>query len=243
MNSRTKLDTVDIVQKLLTFISPLIECASAEEDAKEDPYEFEEIQCNTAKIAHIVACADSQQQFEALSRLKEAFAKGKDARMKFTFPAVVWAFYRLAASLDSSGESDPSVSVFQFKIFETAYHTIESVMQGNPDLALKLLLNGVLTLSANGSGESCEKAAAQYMNQALALYLELADSDMKYRAITLIVGTLEKATVFSKENFSSFAKRATQLSVRLLKKQDQCKAILLCSHMFNAESHVFFQAF
>ena len=243
------MDNLDIVQKLLTFINPLVECAPGEDDAKDNLYEFEEIQTNVAKIAHLLKCPDVPQQFAAIAKLKEAFEKGKIARMKITYPALVWALYKLGSAMGETEEKTTGTGsaeevVSQFKVFEYAYKVIEGITAQCPELALKLLLQGILAMNQSGGiDEELEKIAFLYINQVLSLYQdELADSDMKYRAITLVIGTLENARLFSKENFASVAKKTTQHCAKLLKKQDQCKAILTCTHMFASESQVYFRA-
>ncbi len=243
INSRKKLDNLDIVQKLLTFINPLIE--GSEEEAKDDLYEFEEIQSNVAKIAHLLACPDSQQQFVAITTLKEALGKGGVIRMKITYPALVWTLYRMgskgvkkAGSLDAESEATATVAgedtALQLKIFDLAYQLITAISSATPEGCVKLLLQGVLSLNMSGSrGEDIEKLSAQYLNKVLSIYQdEIADSDLKFKSLTLIIGTLEKITLLSAENFAALAKKVIQHCTKLLKKQDQCRSILMCSHVF-----------
>ena len=252
ISSSKKLDNIDIVQRLLTFISPLVEGIAGQDEAKEDLYEFEEVQTNVAKIAHLLACSDLQQQFSAILKLKEAFAKGGVTRMKITYPALVWALYRLGnrtmakiASVGSESEAQTVPSseeqrALQSKIFEAAYQLIEAISSAASENAVRLLLQGVLALNMTGSkGEDTEKLAAQYLNRVLQLYQdELADSDLKYKALTTIIGTLEKITLLSSENFVALAKKVIQHCTKLLKKQDQCRSILMCSHVFASASQV-----
>jgi len=247
VNTHTKMKDLDIVQKLLAFINPLVEGISGEDEAKDNLYEFEETQTNIAKIVHLVTCADPKLQLEAILKIKDSFSKGTINRMKFTFPSLVWALYRLGSSIiktkgeteaeadDDVPEATPEELALRTKIFDLAYQTIEPILAAQPEMCLKLLLQGIQTMSLNGArSEEGEKMAALYMNRVMTIYQEeIADSDAKYKAITLIIGALVKTRLFSKENFVALARKITQFCAKLLKKQDQCKAVLMCAHLFS----------
>ena len=97
-------------------------------------------------------------------------------------------------------------------------------------------MNGVVTPASE-----TEELGYQFASQALVLYQdELTDTDSKFRAITLIIGTLQKATFFSSDNFETLITNTTQYGAKLLKKQDQCKALLMSTHMFCSELVVLF---
>ncbi len=226
--SHKRLENADTADKLLGFIRPLVESESAEEDAKADRFQLEEVQCCVARTVHLFACSDPQQQFAAICKLKEAFAKGKTMRMRITFPAVVWALYRLGSLLSEGAEE------LQLKIFETAYQTIESLAPISAELAMRLLLSGVAAMVPR-----LEKTAIRYMERALTIYQdELTESDTKLKAVIQIIGTVEKSKAFSKESFGTMAKKASQCAAQLLKKQDQCTTVLMCTHLFNVEGYV-----
>jgi len=237
INSHTKLENADIVQKLLVFISPLVEGIPGEEDFKDDLYEFEEVQTNVARIVHLVQCADSNTQFTVLGLLKDAFGKGGIHRMKITYPALIWSLLKLASSISKTEEMP-----LNLKIFENTYSLIEGIMSANQENAIKLMINCVLVMNTIGQkSEECEKLAEKYLNQILSIYQdELADSDMKFKTLTLIIGTLEKITILTPESFAGLAKKVIHHCTKLLKKQDQCKSILMCSHVFSSAALVFF---
>ena len=261
MNSRRTLESLDMVQRLLSFTKHLIEGIKGEDEAKDDPYEFEESQTYVAKLVHSVDCKDALSQFQAISTLKESFDKGGIQRMKFTIPSVVMAVYKLLQkspqrkhsttsaeedkdSTESAGDKSTPSGIMEsiaklpiLKIYQFVYQAIDSIGSAYPETALRLFLQGVLSM--NGivtAGTDVEELGYQFASQALVLYQdELTDSGAKYRAITLIMGTLQRATFFSSDNFETLTTNATQYCAKLLMKQDQCKAVLGCTHMFFSE--------
>jgi len=51
-------------------------------------------------------------------------------------------------------------------------------------------------------------------------------------ALQLIIGSLQRCTVFGSENRASLVHKATGYSAKLLKKPDQCRAVYTCAHLF-----------
>ena len=89
------------------------------------------------------------------------------------------------------------------------------------------------------SGTDVEELGYQFASQALIIYQdELTDSEAKYRAITFILGTLQKATFFSSDNYETLITNAIQYCPKLLPKSAQCLATLHSSHLFCSEALV-----
>ncbi|CAL5383437.1 unnamed protein product [Camellia sinensis] len=120
--------------------------------------------------------------------------------------------------------------------------TLSSVQ--SPELALRLYLQcaedvensyssaeAADALAANDS--DLEPVAYEFFTQAFMLYEEeVADSKAQVTAIHLIIGTLQRMTVFGVENRDTLTHKATGYSAKLLKKPDQCRAVYACSHLF-----------
>ena len=60
----------------------------------------------------------------------------------------------------------------------------------------------------------------------------LPDSKAQVTALQLIIGSLQRCTVFGSENRASLVHKATGYSAKLLKKPDQCRAVYTCAHLF-----------
>jgi vacuolar protein sorting-associated protein 35 len=63
-------------------------------------------------------------------------------------------------------------------------------------------------------------------------FASYADSKAQVTALQLIIGSLQRCTVFGTENRAALVHKATGYSAKLLKKPDQCRAVYTCAHLF-----------
>ena len=63
-------------------------------------------------------------------------------------------------------------------------------------------------------------------------YEELTDSKAQLRSLTQIITALHASTVLDKDEYDNLCSRSTQFSIKLLKKPDQVRSILLCARLF-----------
>jgi len=78
-----------------------------------------------------------------------------------------------------------------------------------------------------------EAIGYEFVAQAFICYEdEINDSKAQYSAITLIIATLQHLQNFGHENYDTLISKATQHSAKLLRKDDQCRAVYECSHLF-----------
>lgn len=69
--------------------------------------------------------------------------------------------------------------------------------------------------------------------QAFLLYEEaIPDSAAERTALASIVGALQRCSVFPPEPRAALVHKATGYSAKLLRKPDQCRAVLACSRLF-----------
>ncbi len=192
---------------------------------------------------HLLTFNDPGAQFRALATLKEAYDKGGVARMRYTTPSIVSAVYRL---IQSPGALERNAAVTEeskdqmlvpLKVFQFAYQAIDAIGSAYPELALRLFMQGVLAMNATvAPGSEVEELGYQFASQALVLFQdELVDAEAKMRAIIVIVAALQRATFFSPDNFETLATNAIQYCGKLTRKQDQCRALIMCSHLFASE--------
>jgi vacuolar protein sorting-associated protein 35 len=234
ISSKQKLTTIDVIEKLLLFIASLLE---GELDT-DNQYEFETIQNNVAKIVHLLELTN-EEELQAITKLSEGFMKGGLPRMRLNLPSLVWALYRLADKCALSMDEEGLV-LFLNKIFELSYQLAEAICSIVPQECIRLYLNGALAINGTGlESEQVGKLIDQYLVKSFTIYQEeLANSNIKLRSLTFIIGTLEKMTLLSSDSFNILAKRVIQFCTKLLRKQDQCKSILICSHIFASENQV-----
>ncbi|CAG9335631.1 unnamed protein product [Blepharisma stoltei] len=229
--SKKFLDTLETTTQLLEFVSPLLYDTSDSEEGF-DAYEFEDEQNNMAKLAHLVKSTDLDTQYKILSLLKQRFSQGGDKRIKYTFPALIFAFINFARLLNASEES---WNTKLEQVLEVLAELVSKTSENNPDLALKLNLQ-CLQLINQFQNKKFQHTALEFVEQAFYVYKEeLADSYAKHAAINLICATLVTLNCFDDETSDSLVKLCTQQSLRQLKKQDQCLGLCLCTHLFYNE--------
>jgi vacuolar protein sorting-associated protein 35 len=73
----------------------------------------------------------------------------------------------------------------------------------------------------------------EFWSQAITLFEEeITDSHAQIAAITLMVGSLETMTCFGEENYTALATQCAKVSSKLIKKPDQARGVLSCTHLF-----------
>ena len=93
----------------------------------------------------------------------------------------------------------------------------------------QMLLPWYSLMSANGAVKG---HSGLMLLQAFLLFEEsIPDSAAERTALASIVGALHGCRIFSAESRSTLVHKATGYSAKLLRKGDQCRAVLACSHL------------
>ncbi|MDR3547271.1 MAG: hypothetical protein P4M11_03155 [Candidatus Pacebacteria bacterium] len=183
------------------------------------------------KLLHSIRCPVLSGQLRALKPFKDLLCVGMR-------PAFVWELYRLghqlAVLLEDGQTPDGNESSVMGEVYDLAYEATKEMIAGS---AIALLLQGVVSM---GHRSALESYAEKYMIRAMELYEdEIADSDARFRGLTMMIGCMVQSSVFSDETYTNLAQRVSKSSVKLLKKSEQCKAVLMCSHMYWAMEQVY----
>lgn len=234
MKNTTCISTADKVEALFELIKGLIKDITGAPSVDElDEEDFKEEQNLVARLVHMLVNEDQEEMFKIITTVRKHFLQGGPRRLSFTVPPLVFSALKLVRALqtqEGEGEEGP---VTPKKIFQFLHQTVEALATvPAPELALRLYLQ--CAEAANDC--DIEPVAYEFFTQAFILYEEeIADSKAQVTAIHLIIGTLQRMTVFGVENRDTLTHKATGYSAKLLKKQDQCKAVYVCSHLFWVE--------
>jgi vacuolar protein sorting-associated protein 35 len=257
-SSVEKLDSVEKVTILLDFIKPLLADSS---DANElDQYQFEYEQQSVAKLIFIISNTNPVKQLEMLTLLKNVFLKGGNKRQKFTLPALVNAFFILAsnvshgydAKLNNISETgkplhDEFIQKYQIefensseyvkylqKLYGVINDTIATISTDYPEIGFKLYLNSLSQINdLKISREEFEENGYNFASLALSIIQEgKVEADKKLPLIILFVGTVTSINFLSTDNMSTITANLQQASQTLVKRSDQCIAMLHCAHLF-----------
>jgi vacuolar protein sorting-associated protein 35 len=226
INSRHPLNSLDMANKLLEFINPIL--VDPKEQIDMDKIDLEDEMQNVARLVHLVVCEHPEEYFEVLNHFKVRFAAGGPRRYKYTFPALIYAYIRL---LKYSVQFETALT--PEKIFKTQLEVLTKFSEGNSLQALKLYLQCAHAASNVDPGHAYEDLSYDFISQALIIYEEeLAESDVLFNTINLITATLMHLHNFDEDNSDTLITKAAKHAARQLKKPDQCIAVLNVTHLF-----------
>ncbi|KAH9693454.1 vacuolar protein sorting-associated protein 35B [Citrus sinensis] len=232
MKNSTCISTAEKVEVLFELIKGLIKDLDGAAQDELDEEDFKEEQNSVARLIHMLYNDDSEEMLKIICTVRKHIMTGGPKRLLFTVPPLVFSALRLVRQLqnqdgDVAGEEEPATPK---KIFQLLNQTIETLLYvPSPEMALRLYLQ--CAEAANDC--DLEPVAYEFFTQAFMLYEEeIADSKAQVTAIHLIIGTLQRISVFGIENRDTLTHKATGYSARLLKKPDQCRAVYACSHLF-----------
>ncbi|KAK9803789.1 hypothetical protein WJX73_008689 [Symbiochloris irregularis] len=227
LKTGTLVDTVQRVGMLFDFIAPLATDVEGVE-APEDDEDFEEEQNLMARLMHQLKAPTLDGQFEVLKAARDRITQGGPNRLKHTIPAIAFAALAVVRGLSAEGQQGQSKTepVLQF------IHSLTAQLAeagGAAEMALQLFLAAAQAASDEAH---LDVIAYEFFEQAFIIYEEaIPDSSSERTALASIVGALQRIRVFSPDSRASLVHKATGYSAKLLRKADQCRAVLACSHL------------
>lgn len=229
----TPLDNPDKLEKLFSFISPLIK---DQEDSRpfsdDEKFQFDIEQTLVARLFHLIKHADTDVQFALYAAARKYFGQGGERRIEYTLPPLVFGSLSLARYVfqreEKKDDGNPPV-VKARKVFGFVHEIVSALTAHFPELAFRLFLQSAIAADAVGY----EAIAYEFVAQAFIVYEEeISDSRAQFVAINLIISTLLQMMSFGQENYDALVTKATQHSAKLLQKPDQCRAVYNCAHLF-----------
>ncbi|EIE25972.1 vacuolar protein sorting-associated protein 35, partial [Coccomyxa subellipsoidea C-169] len=223
------------VEMLLDFIAPLV--ADVHLDGGDDDEEdFEDEQGLVARLIHRLRASDPAQHYALLQTARERFSAGGARRLRHTLPPIAFAALgivaRLAAADDAKATGPSPKEVLQF-VHQCAAQLAEA--GENAEMALQLFLTAAQSASEHAR---LELIAYEFFEQAFILFEEaIPDSASERVALASITGALQRCRIFPAEPRATLVHKATGYSAKLLRKADQCRAVLACSHLY-WQSHI-----
>ncbi|KAF7797789.1 hypothetical protein EIP86_008991 [Pleurotus ostreatoroseus] len=199
----------------------------AARDRRGGPYipekELAEEQGWIARMVHLFRAESLDVQFE------RHFELGGE-RMRFTYPALITATIKLCRRyknrehLEDWQNKVSTILKFIRQLISILATTVEA-----PSIGLRLFL-----LAAQVADEcGFEDLTDDFYVQAFSVYEEsISDSRAQLQAITLIIGTLQGAKVFSEDNYDTLITKAALHGARLLEKPHQATGVNLVSHLW-----------
>ncbi|KAG5678377.1 Vacuolar protein sorting-associated protein 35 [Polypedilum vanderplanki] len=233
LDNETFIPTDEQVDAVLEMLSPLIKDQEDQPADTFDPEDFAEEQGIVGRFIHLLKSEHLDMQYKILTVAKKHFASGGTQRIKHCLPSLVFQAFQLAYKYKAVAAEDENWDKKCQKIIQFCHTTITSIARAElPDLALRLFLQGALCIGQIGQ-TNYEAVAYDFMTQAFSIYEdEISDSKSQLAAITLIISTVEQITCFSEENAEPLRTNCALAASKLLKKADQCRAVVACASLF-----------
>ena len=258
LSNKERLDSREKVQILLGYIRPLLEDST--DTIEVDAYQFEYEQSIVAKILFVIKTNDPFKLQEILDTLVPIFSKGGSRRIKYTLPSLVNAYLRLILQVNESYDNkvNPSeegngihkefvkfLTMDQLNDNDTVtdfilntHHKIDEIIKvvntAYPELALRLYL--VCAGNLNQMKISQEKffeLYKYYINASITILKEVnIEQKEKLSLLNNTMGNLSLFKLSEAKNIEPIADELRTLSLNLVKRADQCNAILNCTELY-----------
>ena len=119
-------------------------------------------------------------------------------------------------------------------------NTIAMIAKPNPELGLKLYLLAAVAADEmfaiyqdERHQDASHQIVSELLTQAYSLHEEeIDDPKAQQRCIVNMVGTLLQCKSLPPKDYEIFITKTAQFAAKIIKKQDQCEMVALCSHLF-----------
>ncbi|KAJ3262044.1 Vacuolar protein sorting-associated protein 35 [Boothiomyces macroporosus] len=212
-----------------------------------------------AKLVHLIKAETvvPKDQFNLLMAARNHFKESGDIRVRFTIAPVVNSMLLLAKSYTKSedkthldeilkgihstigilarareyySEEESESPLFHEEVQH--YQPSGKIAKGlssPPEISLKLYLLGAQVADLTEQ----EEMSYEFLVEAFTVYEEsISESRAQFKAISQIIATLQKTTVFGFENYETLITKCAVHCSRLLKRADQSRGIALVSPLF-----------
>jgi len=230
VSQNTAITSVENVSLVLSYVATLVRDESDKPDAASiDPDDFIDEQHLVASTVHLLENSDPETLFRMYFTARKAFGVGRE-RIIYTLPPVVFGVLRLVSRNVRPPLTEDNKKFAQ-TLFKFIHDTVKALQSEHGDTALRLFLQSAYTASNCGM----ENYAYEFVSEAMTIYEDdIAGSAEQYSALTLIIGTLYNLS-FSPENAESYETlitKAAKHSLKLMRHNDQCRAVCMSSHLF-----------
>jgi vacuolar protein sorting-associated protein 35 len=241
VNESDKLTLEEIETFLSEICDPLINGPKLE-DGDENDEDFIDEQILLSRFIHFlllpqcVASEELDTYYLLLSSARKILSSGGPKRIRYTFPSIVFEALRLSLryAQQEDEERDPKWEKKCQKIFQFVHQTITAIMKESncSDLCLRLFLQAAHN-AAKTNVDNKETIAYEFISQAFSIYEEeISDSKSQLSCLLLIISTVKEIKFEIEDNYQPLKSQCCLNGAKLVKKSDQCRAILAASMLF-----------
>ena len=251
-NSHEKIDSVEKINQLFSFIKPFIKSFQSPEEENENNFEKE--QNSVAKLIFVINTNNPEVLLDIYTQLKNVLYEGGKNRRKITFPALANALIYFCQQIStlyenqnnennenndnnpiydiSILENDDAFYEFLSKIYELLADIINVLEEELPQMAIKfnLLISSQID-NIQTVREKYEEKCLIFFNNGLKIFNKF-DKEKQYDYFCEICQNLLKITIFSKENLEKIIKELFNGAKNMPKRIDQCNGLLMISQLY-----------
>jgi vacuolar protein sorting-associated protein 35 len=210
---------------LLALLAPLLD------DAAGGAAEREEAEEDAALVARLLRRLDAPDAAARLATLRgalPALARGGEHRARVALTAL--ALTALAGAAAAAADGGAAAAAPWFALAADAAAALADAAPAASEAALHLHLAGARAAAAAGAAEP---HAVDSFERALLLFEDaLPEAAQQARALAGAAAALAAARGLAPEARAALAGRLVASCARLLKRADQCEALLACAHAF-----------
>ncbi|ORX61609.1 vacuolar protein sorting-associated protein 35 [Hesseltinella vesiculosa] len=186
-----------------------------------------------AKLIPLFYSTDNDTQFLLLSAAKRHLGTEGD-HIRYTYPTLFFSALQLARRYQKVTDQDSSWEKKITTLYRFIHQCVNLVCDSCPGMTGHCLRLYML------AGQSAQEAAFEdlaydFYVQALGVYQEtISNSNDQYQALLSIIGSLHQSVGLGNDNYqwTWLITKVTLLGSKLLKKPDQCRAVMFASRLW-----------
>lgn len=178
-----------------------------------------------------------ESQLELILVIKNVFHKG-GKNIKFTYPTIITNFWRMIRKCNifklKISKRQQYYENLMKQIFKYISRCINDMFNNCGNNSMDLIYKLNLQSASLADQLSLVEISYDFFSEAFSVFEEsLSDSRTQFQALIYMAQTLQKTRSLYKENYyNQLIVRTTLHGSKLLKKEDQCRAVYICSHLW-----------
>jgi vacuolar protein sorting-associated protein 35 len=231
--SRQTIASPAAVKTLFEYMGPVTGKETQGADVDED--DIKEDAALLGRVINTLRSSEAEKQYEIVNLVLPLLVQGGSVRAAAAIPPLCFlALETLRTLVLPLGQrtGDNSLKGGAVDAWYRFLHRAASALADAraAELALEIFLTSAVSASQDAK---MEIMAYECFEQAFTLFEEsIADSRQEVRALESIIGAVYQCRVFDVDNRSALVHKASAYCARLLRRADQCMAILACAHLY-----------